>query len=135
MSNRRIITKQIHVAGAVAEVDTYFDKLIKYIPADIVVAWIAATGLIASTKDPSETLLWIVFGCGIILTALWTWKQTSLPNKPIAATQIIISTFAFIIWVFATGGPFATLDFYRPLYGSLILILYTLIIALVNPPE
>jgi hypothetical protein len=38
--------------------------------------------------------------------------------------------------VFATGGAFAaSLPFYRPLYGSLLLITYTTAVAFVIPPE
>src|SRR5690349_15561196 len=43
------------VAGPAArssavEIDTYFDKVVKYIPADIVGAWVAVTGLVSSAS-------------------------------------------------------------------------------------
>ena len=44
-------------------------------------------------------------------------------------------THTFVVWVMALGGPFATLAFYRPLYGSLLLIAYSLVVAVINPPE
>ncbi len=133
---RRIITEQLQATFPGTKVDTYFDKVIKYIPADIVGAWVAVTGLINSGSDvPREALLWIAFVTGIILTAIWTLKQTTVRGKPLAITQTAVSTGAFIIWVFALGDPFATLAWYRPLYGSLLLILYTLIVALINPSE
>jgi hypothetical protein len=50
-------------------------------------------------------------------------------------TQTAISTGAFAVWVFALGGPFASLVFYRPSYGSIVLIMYTLVVALITPPE
>src|SRR5439155_4230990 len=58
-------------AGAPSEaIDTYFDKVVKFIPADIVAAWVAVTGLVASAPDiPRETILWIAFAIGLILTA------------------------------------------------------------------
>jgi hypothetical protein len=131
---RRIVTTRYQGTGG--SVDTYFDKVIKYIPSDIVGGWIAVTGLINSASNvPTSLLLWIGFGVGIVLTALWTHKQTSVPNMQLARTQILISTGSFIVWVFALGGPFATLGFYRPLYGSLLLIFYTLVIGLFTPPE
>jgi len=131
---RRIVTTRYQSTGG--SVDTYFDKVIKYIPADIVGAWVAVTGLINSGSDvPTSLLLWIAFGAGTVLTALWTIKQTSVPNKKPAKTQVLVSTGSFIVWVFALGDPFATLGFYRPLYGSLLLIFYTLAIGLVTPAE
>jgi len=123
-------------AGAPSEaIDTYFDKVVKFIPADIVAAWVAVTGLVASAPDiPRETILWIAFGIGLILTAWWTWKQASAPGRRPPVTQAIISTGAFAVWVFALGGPFQHVPGQR-VYGSLLLILYTLVAALINPPE
>ena len=135
---RRIVTTQaqsLTIATAPA-VDTYFDKLIKYIPAELIAAWTAVTGLIAgATKEPQGTLLWIAFIVGLILTAAWIWRRTTEPKKPIAITQIIISTMAFAVWVFALGGPFAAMNWYSPLYGSLLLIAFTLIVPVINPKE
>jgi hypothetical protein len=133
---RRIITSEFQAKGTSVKIDTYFDRVIKYIPADIVGAWIAVTGLVSSAGNvPKGTILWVAFVCGIALTCLWTLRQTSEPKKRAAITQTIISTVAFMVWVFALGGPFATLAFYSPLYGSLLLILYTLVVALVIPRE
>jgi hypothetical protein len=134
--SRRIITGQFQAAETGTKIDTYFDRVIKYIPADIVGAWVAVTGLINSaTNVPRTTVFWITFIIGVVLTAIWTLRQTWEPKKSPAITQTIISTGAFIIWVIALGGPFATLEFYRPLYGSLLLVLYTLVVALVIPRE
>lgn len=133
MSRRIVTTQHQNVGGSV---DTYFDKVIKYIPADIVGAWVAVTGLISSdTGAPQPLLLWVAFIAGAVLTLLWTLKQTFVPKKKPAITQALLSTGSFVVWVFALGGPFATLGFYRPLYGSLLLIFYTLAIGLVTPPE
>jgi hypothetical protein len=134
--SRRIFTRKLLAEGETPTVDTYYDKLLKYIPADVVAAWILVSSLITSASGVSTTtLLWIAFGIGVVLTALWTWKLTSKPGKEVALTQILISTGAFIVWVFALGGPFVTLGFYKPLYGSLVMILYTLVVPLINPPE
>ncbi len=133
---RRIVTVQFQAAGSGTRIDTYFDKVIKFIPADLIGAWVTVTGLInTATNVPTSTILWIAFIIGAILTAIWTLRQTKEPKKRPAITQTVISTGAFIVWVFALGGPFATLGFYRSLYGSLLLILYTLVVALINPPE
>ena len=133
--SRRVSTKSYEAAGGPAA-DTYFDKVVKYIPADIVGAWTAVTGLITgATKVSSTTVLWIVFVVGVVLTAAWTWKQTTEPKRKTAVTQIVISTIAFVVWVFALGGPFATWGFYNPVYGSLLLIGYTLVVGVINPTE
>lgn len=126
-------------AGAGAppvEIDSYFDKVVKYIPADIVGAWVAVTGLISGARDiPRQTVLWVAFAIGLILTAWWTWQQAAAPGRPPPVTQAIVSTGAFAVWVFALGGgPFQHVPG-QQVYGSLLLILYTLLVARINPRE
>jgi uncharacterized membrane protein len=133
---RRIVSQSLQSSGAEISVDQYFDRLLKYIPGDIVGAWVAAQGLIKSATDsPQVMLMWLTFFVGTVLTAVWTLKQTTEPRKQPAITQMLISTFAFIVWVIALGGPFESLSEYQPVYGSLLLIFYTLLIAIVVPPE
>jgi hypothetical protein len=135
--SRRVITTQLQATGAAAAtVDGYFDKVIKYIPSDIVGAWIFASSAIkAASGVPVTASLWTAFAVLLAITPFWTWRWTKFPGKPAATTQITISTIAFAVWVFALGGPFATMAFYRPLYGSLILILYSLLAAMINPRD
>ncbi|BAZ71207.1 hypothetical protein ACE1AT_23735 [Pelatocladus sp. BLCC-F211] len=133
---RRIVTKQYQGTSSETKIDTYTDKLIKYIPSDIVGAWVAASGLIQGAADvPQNTLFWIAFVIGVTLTPIWTLRMTREKDKTPAKTQAIISTGAFIVWVIALGEPFSSFPFYRPVYGSLLLLLYTLIVALITPKE
>ena len=57
-----------------------------------------------------------------------------MPGRRPPVTQALISTGAFAVWVFALGGPFQHFPG-REVYGSLLLILYTLVAALINPQE
>jgi len=134
--SRRVITTNLQAAGTGASVDGYFDKLFKYIPADIVGAWLFASGAIkAASGVPATTLLWIVFAVLLAFTPIWIWQWTKKPGEPTATTQIVISTIAFAVWIFALGGPFARLGFYHPIYGSLLLVFYSLVVAMINPRD
>ena len=133
--SRRIVTTQLQKIGG-ADVDTYFDRVVKYIPADIIAAWTTASGLIKAASNVNQQLLvWITFTIGLILTPLWILKQTHKEDLQPAKTQAAIGFFAFAVWVFTLGGPFANLPFYRPIYGSLVLILYTLLVGFIEPKE
>jgi len=136
--SRRIITTQYQSTNNEVKIDNYFDRIIKYIPADIIGAWIATVGIVSSFAahdTPKNTILWIAFVIGIIFTAIWTWKQTKAPGKPVATTQIIISIGAFVVLVFALGEPFNDLSWYDPGYGSLSLIFYALFVGMITPSE
>lgn len=133
---RRIISSQLEAKGQEVKIDGYFDKLIKYIPTEIVGGWIAIIGVIKSASNiPTNTILWILLVIFTVLTAVYILKQTFEPKKPLAIKQTSISTIAFMVWVFALGEPFESLSFYNPVYGSVLLILFNLTIPLVNPVE
>lgn len=130
---RRVQSLQLQASGAGAAPDGYFDKIVKYIPADIVAAWVAVGALVKGATDvPVNTVLWISFVVGLVLTAWWTWAQTNVPGKPPAVKQIVISTLAFAVWVFAIGAPFDSLSWYRAIYASVLLIGYTLVIGRID---
>lgn len=128
--SRRVITSQLEARGG-EPVDQYWDRVMKLIPGDIVAAWLLVDSLIRSAQDvPSTPLLWGAFIFGLIATALWTFRLSQKGGLPPPIAQTIISTIAFFVWVFALGGPFALLDWYRPLYGSLMLVGYSLVAPL-----
>ena len=140
--NRRIISQSfinsnpafnsLLASGSVTvpPVDTYYDRLIKYIPADVVAGWITVKGIISSASTaPAEKVYWICFVVGLIFTILWTYKITYVKGNKTACTQIIIATIAFIVWVLATGEPFNI----EPYIGSLVLVGYTIGVGLIEP--
>lgn len=133
---RRIIATQRQANVGAVQLDSFFDRIIKYIPSDIVGAWVALTGLVAGASGiPSTRVLWIVFAVMTVITFAWTLRQTAVPGVPPARTQAAISTGSFVVWVFALGGPFSSLSWYAPVYGSIVLIVYTLTIGLILPKE
>jgi hypothetical protein len=133
----RIVSEQFQ-SGAEPNIppDEYPDRLRKYIPTEAVGFWLAVSGMIqsAGADVPKAGLLWLFFVIGLVFTFGWTRRRTNEPGKPTAWTQIGISCGAFLVWVFATGGPFAALTFYQPLYGSLLLVTYTTAVTFVIPP-
>lgn len=135
---RRIVTEKLEASGVTPSVDTYFDKIVKYIPIEIVSAWIAVKGIVqAASLGSKQIVLWVCFGISIVFTVLFMLKQTAVPGKKPATTQTLVATGAFVVWVFALGEPFATLlgVAQQSLYGSLLLIFYTLGVGLITPSE
>lgn len=134
--SRRIVWSTYQSSESNGKIDSYFDRLLKYIPADVVGLWLTGSGLIQTSPDDLSRvgLLWLLFVLGLVFSFLWTRKQTAESQKPIAWRQIFLSCGSFFVWVFAIGGPFAELTFYKPLYGSLLLLIYTTAIPLLPPP-
>jgi hypothetical protein len=107
--------------------DDYKTRVAKYIPAEIVAAYVAVLGILGMSSDVSASFYWKVFGTLLILTAAYTWKASMVSGLPIAVIQIVVSTVSFAIWAFALGKPFTFFDWYQPMYASVLPILYTLI--------
>jgi hypothetical protein len=127
---RRIVSRQLQAAGAPVQMDGFFDRVIKYIPSDIVAGWVALNGL---SKDLQAGLLWGLLAVIALFTFLWTKRQTTVPGQPPATKQCVVATISFLVWAFALhSGPFATLT-YDDRLGSIGLIVYTLGIGLIVP--
>ncbi len=130
--SRRIVETQLQASKTSTKVDGYFEKIMKYIPSEIVGAWIAIQGIAKNINNPNNIFLWIIIVFLAVLTFFYIKQQTSEENKKTAVKQTVISVGAFIIWAFAIGGqPFESLVFYNSAYGSILMILYTLTIPVI----
>jgi len=123
-----------HTPGSVVETtqplkaDLYTDRLLKYIPAEVVACYIFVQGVITQLTDPVElgVFQWSIFAVFLILTYLYLWRILKVRKFQ----QLAISVTAFAVWVFALGGPFALVTWYKPVYGEVLLRVFTLIVAL-----
>ncbi|NLO41372.1 MAG: hypothetical protein GX115_18145 [Ruminiclostridium sp.] len=112
--------------------DDYKMKVIKYIPTEIIAAYVTLEGIINASNQAPAGAYWMVFVILLVLTPLYVWRITNQAHQKPAWDQIIVSFFSFIIWVMALGGPFATLSWYQPIYPALLLPIFTLIVPLFN---
>jgi len=113
--------------------DPYLSRLVKYIPAEIVGAYLVGEAAIAGiSSPPPANLLWVWWGFLAALSPLWIAFATRTPGLPVAWFQTLVAPVAFTAWVFAMGGPFAVTWEYPPAYGSLVLIASTLLIPLLG---
>ncbi len=120
------------LADEEAEKDNYRDKILKYIPAEIIGVFIMGDGAIRSYPELIYSwIYWAWFIICFIITPFyveWISKDPKLPKgltRPIR--QMVITTVAFVVWVISLGGPFVTLAFYHPIIGILLLPLFTLL--------
>jgi hypothetical protein len=113
-----------------ASADNYADRLLKYIPGEIVALYMLVNGLANTLSESSrmEWFHWILFALFCMLTYAYLWRMAGIRK----VQQLIISVVAFVVWVFALGGPFALYSWYDPLYGQILLPLYTFAIAIVE---
>jgi len=111
-----------------ARPDDYTARLLKYIPSEVVALYLMLDGIVRSS-NVIGAVHWGVFLILFVLTPLYLWRVQQVKKT----LQLVISALAFLVWVFAIGGPFALLSWYKPLYGALVLPLYTFSVPIVDP--
>ncbi|MBS1994647.1 MAG: hypothetical protein JSS83_29245 [Cyanobacteria bacterium SZAS LIN-3] len=106
-----------------------------YVPADVIGAYLAMSGVIAQSAATTPAWLsWAVFLGLLLLTPFYVcYLKTSPPG--LQTSKIFhwsTSCIAFTAWVFAMGGPFLQTHWYQPVYGSIVLVFVTLIIPVLE---
>jgi hypothetical protein len=106
--------------------DKYKDRLLKYIPGEVVTFYLGLTAIAGTATDVPGWLGWVIFIIGIIATPCYLRFYLKVADR----IQLTVSTLAFIVWVFALGGPFRDLGWYKPVYGGLLLPIFTFFAAM-----
>ncbi|HYH67255.1 MAG TPA: hypothetical protein VD866_21340 [Urbifossiella sp.] len=120
--------------------DTYLDRLVKYVPVEVLLAWVFVNAVIKDSSDVINKfeVEWYVFGAFAILTPVWIWVVTGKAPYPGRQLHMGIATISFVLWVAAVGGPFIYLKPSLPhysLYAALALLVFSLAAPLLRPPE
>ena len=113
--------------------DEYLARLLKYIPSEIIALYLTLDPLvrpssISSIQTDSIVIHWLVFIICVISTPIFLKRIQKVDR----VSQLIISTIAFTVWIFAIGGPFVYLSWYKPLYGGILLPIYTTLVPLLE---
>ncbi len=121
-----------HGVGAAGS--DYVERVAKYIPAEIVAGYMSIIGMIEAA-DPSNNarlgLAWGLFAIGLIATPIYL----TIVGSPKGQQKITvwISTFAFLVWAYALGGPFKMSGFHNGLIGSVGVGVVTWLLGLFAP--
>lgn len=115
--------------------DTYIDRLVKYIPSEIVALYLGVINVVPAEDKYYWTSLWIIAIVTTIITPIYMYFATSEKGEPTAWTQITASSIAFPIWVYATGGPFVQYGWYadKRWIAAVVLTFATFLIGIHKP--
>lgn len=113
-----------------ASVGSYLEKVAKLIPSEIVAAYLAMFGL-APVLQLVDTQLsyWIIFGFCQVLTPIYIYLQAEKGKHK--WVHILISFISFTIWAYVTTGKELVPAYYDAALGSILLIAFSLISAIV----
>ena len=115
--------------------DGYSERVIKYIPSEAIVFYLAADGVVRVDTGSSAMLLIfgsIVFLVGLIGTPLYFRRQAK-PNQP-WKVQATICTLAFVIWAYAVGGSiFTGLGLRVEVIATILPMCFTFLVGAIEP--
>ncbi len=107
----------------------YRDRLLKLIPSEIVAAYMVLSGIIPADRARWGTL--IVSIVLLVLVPLYLWRMQNVQRT----LQLIVTMVSFVVWLYSLGGPFEPWGLYEAWIGSIVLVLWTLVIPLVVNPK
>jgi hypothetical protein len=123
------------------ELDSYKDKLLKLIPAEIVAAFLTLKGVLDAAQhvERIDLIQWIVFAGLLIFTPLFYRYVYKVKD----VKQHLITALAFVVWVFTVGGPFdqffldtdGQLLPVKGILASILLVFFTLSVPLLMQAE
>lgn len=125
---RTIITAKDSRRMSDAKIDNYIDKLLKFIPSEIVVLYVGLIPFLAKESQQVE----IIVAAALVVT---TYFYLLFVQKVKKQRQIILSCICFVAWIFALGGPFKYFDWYvrYPFLPLLVLGGFTLFLGKADP--
>jgi branched-subunit amino acid transport protein len=121
-------------AVKVPTADDYLTKLLKYVPIEILGAYLFVEGLITTNVDEGSDALqkWLgwTLVAAIILTAIYARTVLNV----VRGSQIVMGAVGIAVYVFATGGWFATTSWYEDWFSGIALVLFALFVAVIKLP-
>jgi len=109
--------------------DDYLTKLVKYVPIEVLAAYLLMAGVIDSNvTSKHDQAIWLgSLLAGILLLTIPYNRQVL---KIVRWPQVAMSLAGLAVYVFALGGWFATTTWYHQWYASIVVPVFALLIAI-----
>jgi hypothetical protein len=118
---------------AVPSEDDYLTKVVKYIPPEVLAAYLFMAGVIDSNvTGRHDHAIWL--GGLLIGILVLTIPYDLRVLKIVRWSQIAMSVLGIAVYVFAVGGWFASTTWYHQWYASIVVPVFGLVIAILKLP-
>jgi hypothetical protein len=106
------------------ELRFYVQRLIKLIPAEVVGLYLCGNGFIPNEYHIAHILWSCVCLVAVLVVRVWGTSDPEYGQGP-QWLGVLISSLAFVIWLYTIGGPFALYGIQIPWLGSLLVLSFT----------
>lgn len=114
--------------------DNYWARLAKYVPIEVISAYLLIKGALESAYKANDATGRLFLACLTILGIAGTWFFAKRVLGVIRWQQCAISSLAFLVWVFATGGVFASFAWYMPWMTTAAVVFFGFTAKVVDLP-
>lgn len=118
------------MAREIKQYNHYKDRLLKLIPTEIVAAYLVIEGIIPP-GEPHAPLVSLIAALVLLILIPFYLRKTMAVKR---AGQILLTMISFVIWIYSLGGPFALYGVHIGYVGSVLLVLWTLVVPLFYKP-
>ncbi|NLE43340.1 MAG: hypothetical protein GX620_01360 [Chloroflexi bacterium] len=110
--------------GTTEGFNSYLDRLLKMVPAEVISLYLVGSGLIPDDQPAALAFWTLVCLVGVVLLRVYGTADPA-EDKPTDWLHVAISSVAFLLMVYSLGGPFAAYDLHVPYLGSLLVLAWT----------
>ena len=107
----------------------YLERLVKMIPAEVVGLYLIGSGIIPEGQRVG-LLVWSIVCLIAVVVVRAYGTADSKKNLPAQWITVLISSGAFVIWLYSLGGPFESLRWHVPYIGSLLVLAWTFFVPI-----
>ena len=123
--------------NAAKDIKDYLDRVARYVPAEILAAYLTLLPIIIGTTKTEPQLRTgllavILFGLGLfIFPYISLMAKAGEPKRK----QMIVSTFAYLAWTYSIGGFWTNVGLYHEAVGAILIVFVSLGSGLIIPYE
>jgi hypothetical protein len=114
--------------------DDYWSCLAKYVPIEVISAYLIIKGLIESDSGADLTTRSVLLGVLGALGIVATWAFARRVLNVVRLAQIVMSCIAFLAWAAVSGGWFSLQPWYRPWFGAALVVVFGVLVRIVQVP-
>ena len=109
------------------QMQAYFDRLVKLIPAEVVAIYLVGIGIIPADQKPAFAIWAAVCFCLVIVARAYATSDRE-NNIPPQWPAVIISAISFVIWAYTMPGAFQVYGLAVGYIGSLLVLVWTFLV-------
>lgn len=108
-------------------IQSYMERLVKLIPAEVVGLYLVGQGMIPQNEKVA-IVVWSIVCLGLVVLIRAKATGDRVNNLSPQWIAVLVSTISFVIWVYNMPGPFQVYHVAIPYVGSLAVLVWTFIV-------